>query len=418
MKDKLKFIVIENDAILQKTLIKYIEKIFNDIPIHKAKDGAKAYEIIEKYGEYSIIISEPSLPEKSGLELLNDVKNGFEIKNAMFFIIVFPNDKETKVSALKAGVDGYIFKPFALEEFIPLLRNAVNSLKEKLSNEIINDKYKQLKEDFDKEIAKVKVIIDMFIQKRIPDLYKVTEDMIKAATYIAKNNMHLDFDKQVTVTNAIKLFYSGRLFLEDKLVSMPIMEDGRVRSPDMKSIVNDASTICGMIKGYENVAKMITLTYENLDGTGFPKGLKMGEIPKESRLLRVILDYYELLSKNGKQEEIIDKMVLEANRLYDMIYVAYLDQYLALNESAADKDEKTVKVKLLRTELVLSRNIFLTNSLVLLSKSTVLTEEHILKIREVAKTDEIIGEIYVYDLDVPNKKKENKTVDKSKKDKK
>jgi|GEM_PF-1242794 len=417
MNRNLKFIIIENDAILLKTLMNLLEKIFVDTPIHRASNVEKGLEIIEKYGEDSIIISEPNLAGKSGLEILNDVKKNMGIKNNFFFIIVSPNDKNTKVSALKAGVDGYINKPFAVEEIIPTLRGALNSLKQKNETKALENKYKSLKEDFDKEIGKVKAIIEMFVKKRIPELHKYIEEMIKTASFIAEKNIELDFEKTTSVLNALRMFYSGRLFLEDKYVGMPIMEEGRLRSAEMKDIVKDASAICDMIKGYESASTIIQFIYENHDGTGFPKGLKKGEIPKEARLLRVIIDYYELLSKDGKQNEIIDKMVLEANRLYEMNYVAYLDQYLAVNDPEAEKDEKTVSVKLLRTELVLSRNIFLTNSLVLLAKDTVLNEENVAKIREVAKNGEIIGQIYVYDVEMPSEDEIKKKEEENKKKK-
>lgn len=417
MNRNLKFIIIENDAILLKTLLNLVEKIFVDTPIHRASNAEKGLEIIEKYGEDSIIISEPNLAGKSGIEILNDVKKNMGIKNNFFFIIVSPNDKSTKVSALKAGVDGYINKPFAVEEIIPTLRGALNSLKQKNEINAIESKYKTLKEDFDREIDKIKAIIDMFVYKRIPGLHKYIEQMIKAASFIAEKNIELDYEKTTSVVNALKMFYSGRLFLEDKYVGMPIMEEGRLRSAEMKDIVKDASSICDMIKGYESASTIIQFIYENHDGTGFPKGLKKGEIPKEARLLRVIIDYYELLSKDGKQNEIIDKMVMEANRLYEMNYVAYLDQYLAVNDPESEKDEKTITVKLLRTELVLSRNIFLTNSLVLLAKDTVLNEENVAKIREVAKNGEIIGQIYVYDVEMPSEEEIKKKEEENKKKK-
>jgi HD-GYP domain-containing protein (c-di-GMP phosphodiesterase class II) len=167
----------------------------------------------------------------------------------------------------------------------------------------------------------------------------------------------------------------------------------------MKEIPAFTDEILSRIKGYDHVAKVIKSVYENFDGTGFPEGKRAAEIPMQSRILRVVVDFYDTLATEGdKYQTAYEKIEKETNRLYDHYIVAFLDQYFANYQPGRSKNEAARNLKQLTTGEILSRNIITDGGHNLLSSKTTLDDENIAKIRETAKTEGIIGMMYVYDM--------------------
>lgn len=106
-----KLIVIEDDAstkmILKGTLRKYG---FTDV--EECSDGGEALKKIQD-NEYDLILCDWQIPTMNGLALLKKVKGMETAANIPFIMITGESEKESIISAMKAGVDGYIVKPFA-----------------------------------------------------------------------------------------------------------------------------------------------------------------------------------------------------------------------------------------------------------------------------------------------------------------
>ncbi len=106
-----KLIVIEDDAstkmILKGTLRKYG---FNDV--EECSDGGEALKKIQE-NEYDLILCDWQIPSMNGLALLKKIKAQETTKNIPFIMITGESEKESIITAMKAGVNGYIVKPFA-----------------------------------------------------------------------------------------------------------------------------------------------------------------------------------------------------------------------------------------------------------------------------------------------------------------
>lgn len=84
---------------------------------------------------------------------------------------------------------------------------------------------------------------------------------------------------------------------------------------------------------YKGVAEEVLSHHENVDGSGYPRGLRGDEIPKLARLLRVI-DSYEVMTSNGlhgkrmSPQEALDELKLMSNTRYDPSIVGYLEKVI------------------------------------------------------------------------------------------
>ncbi len=61
-----------------------------------------------------LVILDIMMPKRSGLEVLRDIRREAQVPVIMLTAL---NDEETAVSALRAGADDYVTKPFRLREF-------------------------------------------------------------------------------------------------------------------------------------------------------------------------------------------------------------------------------------------------------------------------------------------------------------
>lgn len=396
--DKIKFILVEYEGLQLNSLQKIIERIYNGSPIHLATTSQKALEVIEKYGENSVIISSVSMPDFNGIKLLQRIKD-FGLNNYLYILTLSDESEKVKIAALKEGVSDFIYKPFTVEDLIPKIRNSYLLAESHLKVTNFETKYNEIREAFDTEILKLKDIFDFIIAKKLPDSINELFMIENATKWICnklQNNKNAEELKD-TIT-ASKLVKTGRIILNDKLMKEPIMVDGRLLDQEMKLIPDTNFNIYSQIKGFEKVALILKHIYENFDGTGFPDGKKSWEIPLGSRILRVVSDYYDIMKKESNSDKAMDKIVVDVKRLYDFNVVAFFDQYLAETNTDGSKREIPTDMSELYEGLTLSRNIVTKAGFVLLGRQTVLNEENLQKLRIANKKDGIIGIPYIYDL--------------------
>ena len=86
---------------------------------HNAIDALKKF----KNNEYSLVITDMTMPKRSGLELLKDIK-GLEPYKPVIMATAY-GTIETAVEAMKHGAFDYIVKPFNFENFIFIVERAL-----------------------------------------------------------------------------------------------------------------------------------------------------------------------------------------------------------------------------------------------------------------------------------------------------
>lgn len=92
--------------------------------ISKTTDGLKALGMIEKDG-FDLIISDLRLPDVDGLDLLKMARKT-DWETPFIFVTAYASS-ETVIEALQLGAYDYITKPFQVEEFKNLVKNALTA---------------------------------------------------------------------------------------------------------------------------------------------------------------------------------------------------------------------------------------------------------------------------------------------------
>jgi putative nucleotidyltransferase with HDIG domain len=86
-----------------------------------ARDGEEAWNKLQQ-NDFHLIIADWNMPQKTGDELLIDVRANPKMRGIPFIMTTARSDKDSVVSAIQAGVNDYVRKPFEKKSLIEKTR--------------------------------------------------------------------------------------------------------------------------------------------------------------------------------------------------------------------------------------------------------------------------------------------------------
>jgi len=125
--DKNMEVLVVDDFATMRRVIKNLLKQAGYKNITEAEDGVSALSIL-KSQKIDFIISDWNMPNMNGLEFLKAVRADSELSSLPFLMVTAEGLKENVVLAIKAGVSGYIVKPFTAEVLSEKIEKTVKSL--------------------------------------------------------------------------------------------------------------------------------------------------------------------------------------------------------------------------------------------------------------------------------------------------
>jgi two-component system, chemotaxis family, chemotaxis protein CheY len=118
-------LVADDMASLRKIIIKTLKGMGFEFVL-EAADGEQAYQaVLTSTNPVGLIISDWNMPVCNGLDFLKKVKADPRFARIPFMMVTAETEKEQVAEAIKAGVNGYIIKPFTGDTLI----QKINSLK-------------------------------------------------------------------------------------------------------------------------------------------------------------------------------------------------------------------------------------------------------------------------------------------------
>jgi len=109
----MKILVIENDKKLSNLIKHGLEE--SKLEVDLVKDAESGVQMIMQ-GSYNLVVIDAELPKKDGFSLVKELR----ARKIMIPILMLSEKSslDDKVSALNAGCDDYMTKPFAFEELV------------------------------------------------------------------------------------------------------------------------------------------------------------------------------------------------------------------------------------------------------------------------------------------------------------
>ena len=136
----LRILIADDHAIIRKGLKLILLEEYPSAYIDEVSDASGVLTKVSG-GKWDIIICDISMPGRSGLDVIRDLKQNFS--NLPVLILSIHPEKQYAIRALKAGAAGYLSKDTALEELVKAVQKILlgrkyisSSIAEKIAEEL------------------------------------------------------------------------------------------------------------------------------------------------------------------------------------------------------------------------------------------------------------------------------------------
>lgn len=111
----MKILICDDHKIVREGLHQILSQLPEITLIGEAGNGSEALDLLKK-GDYTILLLDISLPDISGLDILQTVKAKWPLINVLM-LSMFPQEQYA-IRSLKLGASGYLTKDTATEELL------------------------------------------------------------------------------------------------------------------------------------------------------------------------------------------------------------------------------------------------------------------------------------------------------------
>jgi len=113
MSSSLRFLIVDDFS----TMRRMVRSVLHDMgysDVVEADDGTTALPILRK-GEIDFLVSDINMPGMPGIELLKAVRADPKLSGLPVLLVTAEAKREQIVEAARAGVNGYVIKPFTAQ---------------------------------------------------------------------------------------------------------------------------------------------------------------------------------------------------------------------------------------------------------------------------------------------------------------
>ena len=110
-------LVIDDDDRLRQLLKDFLKK--NSFKVSVSPNANKAVKLLNEF-IFDLIVLDVMMPEKTGIELINELGSKFETP---ILLLTALDQIDDKIKGLKSGADDYLTKPFDPEELLLRINN-------------------------------------------------------------------------------------------------------------------------------------------------------------------------------------------------------------------------------------------------------------------------------------------------------
>jgi len=121
-----KILVADDHSVVRKGLIQIVKEMHEVAEVEEAVNGLEVLDKV-KSTKYDLIILDISMPDKSGLDVLIELKNYYG--NLPVLILSTYPEELYAIRALKAGASGYLNKSTVVEELASAIRRVAKGEK-------------------------------------------------------------------------------------------------------------------------------------------------------------------------------------------------------------------------------------------------------------------------------------------------
>jgi len=111
-------LLVEDDEIDVKALLRAFKKLKIANPVTVAKDGIEGWEALQELPRPYLVILDINMPRMNGIELLEKIRASEKYHDSIVFVLTTSTDDEDKFDAFKLNAAGYMLKADMGKSFI------------------------------------------------------------------------------------------------------------------------------------------------------------------------------------------------------------------------------------------------------------------------------------------------------------
>ena len=256
---------------------------------YQCQEAGSADQALDKLrnNPVELVISDIKMPGKSGIELLAEVKAMYP--DTAIIMATAVADTATAVQCMKQGAYDYITKPFHLDEVVLGLERALEKRRLELENRDYQLHLEQKVEEQTQEIRAsfLDAIAALVYAQEAKDQYTSghSQRVAEISAAIA-SELGMSGDDIEKIKLAGSIHDIGKIGIRDAVLHKP----GKLTDDEYKYVISHCEIgehILSPIVRDKGILDMVRHHHERYDGTGYPDGLSVEQIPRAASILAV-----------------------------------------------------------------------------------------------------------------------------------
>ena len=107
----MKVLVVDDSSTMRRIIVNTLARLgYKDVV--QGADGVEAWEAMQTNPDIGVVITDWNMPNMNGLELVKKIRAEDKYVDVPIIMVTTEGGKAEVITALKAGVNNYIVKPF------------------------------------------------------------------------------------------------------------------------------------------------------------------------------------------------------------------------------------------------------------------------------------------------------------------
>lgn len=107
----MKLLVVDDSSTMRRIIKNTLSRLgYEDVL--EGEDGLQGWTVLNENPDIGMLITDWNMPEMNGLELVKKVRSDTRFSDLPIIMVTTEGGKAEVITALKAGVNNYIVKPF------------------------------------------------------------------------------------------------------------------------------------------------------------------------------------------------------------------------------------------------------------------------------------------------------------------